>query len=134
VLLGQQVIPLPYAEDTVRRIAAHRPVTLLTNGITVIQKARLAASPIRNWIDRMIISQEVGVSKPDPRIFTLALEELDPSEALMIGDGTGSDVLGANNAGVDVCWFNPKGKALPEGMHVEYEIRDLRDCVDIALQ
>lgn len=133
-LLGRQVIPLPYAESVVREISRHLPITLLTNGITVIQKARIAASPIKDWIDKMIISQEVGISKPDKAIFDLALEGLDPSQVLMIGDGVGSDVIGANNAGVDVCWFNPKGKTLPEGVHAEYEISDIRDCIAIALQ
>ena len=133
-LLGQQVIHLPHAQETVKALSEKLPVILLTNGITVIQKCRLAASPIRQWIERMVISQEVGFSKPDPRIFEIALDGIDPSDALMIGDGTGSDVLGANNAGVDMCWFNPKGKTLPEGMHAEYEIRDIRDCIAIATQ
>lgn len=133
-LLGQQVIPLPNAYETVEELSRHLPVILLTNGITVIQKARLAASPVRNWIEKMVISQEVGVSKPDPRIFEIALGGIDPKEALMIGDGTGSDIRGANNAGVDACWYNPKGKKLPDGLHVEYEIRDLLECIEIATQ
>ena len=41
-LLGQQAIPLPNALETLRAIAAEREVILLTNGITVIQKRRLA--------------------------------------------------------------------------------------------
>jgi len=110
------------------------PVVLLTNGITVIQKKRLAASPLKDWVQGVVISQEVGVSKPDPRIFEIALGGLDPRDALMIGDGITSDVMGANNAGVDVCWYNPKGKVLPEGVHAEYEIRDIRDCIAIATQ
>jgi len=133
-LLGQQVIPLPNAYETVEELSRHLPVILLTNGITVIQKARLAASPVRNWIEKMVISQEVGVSKPDPRIFEIALGGINPKEALMIGDGTGSDIRGANNAGVDACWYNPKGKKLPDGLHVEYEIRDLLECIEIATQ
>lgn len=132
-LLGQQAIPLPNALETLRAIAAQREVILLTNGITVIQKRRLACSGIGEWVHGVVISQEVGASKPDPRIFEIALDGLKPEEALMIGDGIHSDVLGANRAGVDMCWFNPKGKALPEGMHAEYEVQDIRDCVAIAL-
>ena len=132
-LLGQQAIPLPNALETLRAIAAEREVILLTNGITVIQKRRLACSGLEAWVHGVVISQEVGASKPDPRIFEIALDGLAPEEALMIGDGILSDVLGANRAGVDMCWFNPKGKALPEGMHAEYEVRDIRDCVAIAL-
>lgn len=133
-LLGMQCIPFPHAEETVKAICDARPVTLLTNGITVIQKSRLSRTPIRNWIDGAVISQEAGVSKPDPRIFEIALNGTDRRETLMIGDGVNSDVRGANNAGIDVCWYNPGGKALPEGVHAEYEIRDIRDCVAIALQ
>ena len=131
-LLGQQVIPLPHAIETVKALCERVPVILLTNGITVIQKLRLDASPIKDWVAGVVISQEVGVAKPDPRIFEIALNGIDPKDALMIGDGTGSDVLGANRAGVDMCWFNPKGKALPDGLHVEYEIRDIRECLEIV--
>jgi len=133
-LLGQQNIPLPYALETMQELCEKIPVVLLTNGITVIQKKRLAASPLKDWVQGVVISQEVGVSKPDPRIFEIALGGLDPRDALMIGDGITSDVMGANNAGVDVCWYNPKGKVLPEGVHAEYEIRDIRDCIAIATQ
>lgn len=132
-LLGQQVLPLPHSEETVRAIAERLPVVLLTNGITVIQRSRLAHARISAWVSDVIISQEVGLSKPDPRIFERALGGADRREALMIGDGLYSDVLGANRAGVDVCWYNPSGKPLPDGLHVEYEIRDIRECVPIAL-
>ena len=108
-------------------------MVLLTNGITVIQRLRLANARISQWVSDVIISQEVGLSKPDPRIFELALGGLDRREALMIGDGLRSDVQGANHAGVDVCWYNPGGKRLPGDLHAEYEIRDIRDCIPIAL-
>ena len=132
-LLARQAIPLPHAEETVRAIAERLPVVLLTNGITVIQRLRLANARISQWVSDVIISQEVGLSKPDPRIFELALGGLDRREALMIGDGLRSDVQGANHAGVDVCWYNPGGKRLPGDLHAEYEIRDIRDCIPIAL-
>ena len=125
-LLGQQAIPLPGA--------AERPAVLLTNGIARIQRDRLARSPMSALFQRVVISQEVGVAKPDPAIFQIALGGTAPDRALMIGDGISSDVLGANRAGVDVCWFNPAGKALPEGLHAEYEVRALADCLPIALQ
>lgn len=133
VLLGNQSILLPHAGEVVTAISREKKVVILTNGITPIQKSRLALSPIRDRIARMVISQEAGVSKPDPRIFEIALDGVDPRDALMIGDGLRSDVLGANRAGVDACWYNSGGKPLPEGIHAEYIIRDIRDCVKIAL-
>ena len=133
VLLGQQAIPLPNAEETVEKLAREREIVILTNGITPIQKSRMARSPVQNWISRMVISQEVGVSKPDPRIFEIAMGNTPREKVLMIGDGLQSDVRGANNAGVDVCWFNPLKKPLPNDLHTEYEIHDIRDCLPIAL-
>ena len=131
-LLGQQAIPLPGAEETVERLAREREIVILTNGITPIQKSRMARSPVRNWISRMVISQEVGTSKPDPRIFEIAMGNTPREKVLMIGDGLQSDVRGANNAGVDVCWFNPRKTPLPNDLHTEYEIHDIRDCLPIA--
>ena len=132
-LLGAQAIPLSGAEAMVKAISEKLPVVILTNGITPIQKSRMAKSPVRQWISRMVISQEAGVSKPDPRIFEIALDGVDPKDALMIGDGVQSDVMGANRAGVDMCWFNPKGKVLPEGVHAEYDCRTLEECLAVAL-
>ena len=132
-LLGQQAIPLPGAENLVKTLSEKVPVVVLTNGITVIQKARMARSPITQWISRMVISQEAGASKPDPRIFEIALDGVASSDALMIGDSAASDVLGANRAGVPVCWFNPKGKTLPDGVHADFEARTLEECLEIAL-
>lgn len=133
-LLGRQAIPLPGAEAFVRALAAERTVVLLTNGIARIQRSRLARSPMARHFHRVVISQEVGFAKPDPRIFELALEGAPPQRALMIGDGAFSDVLGANRAGVDACWFNPGGRPLPEGVRAEYDARSLEDCLKIALQ
>lgn len=134
-ILGQQSMLLPYAEDTVRRIASAKPVFLLTNGITSVQKSRLARSPLKDVISGMVISQEVGVSKPNPEIFLYALAQLEmtAAEVLMIGDSATSDILGANRAGIDACWYNPTGKCMPEGIHAEYVISDIRECAAIAL-
>lgn len=135
-LLGEQSILLPHAEAVVRQIAAVLPVAVVTNGITSIQKNRYARSPLKDLVAELVISEEVGVSKPRPGIFHVALDRLGvgPGEALMIGDGLGSDIRGANNAGIDACWLNVDGKELPEDVHAEYVITDLRECVDIALQ
>ena len=134
-LLGEQSILLPHAEEAVRAIAAARPVVILTNGITDVQKHRMAGSALRDLKLDMVISEEVGASKPDPAIFEIALSRLGMArgEVLMIGDGITSDVIGANRAGIDVCWFNPGGKTLPDGVHAEYEVADIRACVEIAV-
>ena len=119
-----------------RRIAAERPVIIVTNGITKVQRARFAKSPLQSLAAAVVISEEIGVAKPDPEMFRIALKPfgIAPQEALMIGDRLSGDILGANRAGMDACWYNPAGLPLTEGVHAEYIISDIRDCMPIALQ
>ena len=135
-LLGEQSILLPHAEETVRRIARERPVIIVTNGITKVQKARFAKSPLQSLASAVVISEEIGVAKPDPEMFRTALRPfgIAPQEALMVGDRLSGDILGANRAGMDACWYNPAGLPLTEGVHAEYIISDIRECAAIALQ
>lgn len=132
-LLGRQAIPMPGAEEMLAAVSARLPIVVLTNGITVIQRARLARTPLSRFFSRVVISQEVGAAKPDPRIFEIGLDGVDPSDALMIGDSLASDVLGAARAGVDSCWFNPKGKPRPVTPAPTYEVAALTECIGIAL-
>ncbi len=135
-LLGEQSILLPHAEETVRRIAEKLPVIIVTNGITAVQKKRFAKSPLKDLAAAVVISEEIGVAKPDPEMFRIALRPfgIAPQEALMVGDRLSGDILGANRAGMDACWYNPAGLPLTEGVHAEYIISDIRECAAIALQ
>ncbi|MEM7094398.1 MAG: YjjG family noncanonical pyrimidine nucleotidase [Actinomycetota bacterium] len=93
-------------------------LALVTNGLTDVQRAKVARLDLERWFPVITISDEVGVAKPDPAIFDLtfdALEVQDRSRALMIGDSLGGDIGGAHAAGIASCWFNPAGLALPDG-------------------
>ena len=61
------------------------------------------------------MSEEAGVSKPDPRIFRIALERLGcaAGEAVMVGDSWSADIVGARAAGIRAIWFNPRHGAVP---------------------
>ena len=129
---------LPYPVwKAVRAVAAHLPVAVVTNGIPKVQHGRMDPSPPRQYLSAFIISGELGVQKPDPRMLYAALEALggvDRSRALMVGDSLTSDIRAANRAGIDACWYNPEGKAAPPEYSIRYEIADIRALPDIALQ
>jgi putative hydrolase of the HAD superfamily len=67
------------------------------------------------YLDFVIDSHRVGVEKPDPRIFRLALERLSlgASSVLYVGDVYAIDVVGARAAGLSACLLDPAG-AYPE--------------------
>lgn len=83
-----------------------------TNGVTDIQWKRMKGADITHFFDDVFISEEIGVEKPDPRFFDHIFDALDTDnkeEFLMVGDSLTSDILGANNAGIDSVWYNFSG-------------------------
>ena len=112
------------------------PVVIVTNGISRIQHGRMNGSPVKQYISGLVISEEVGVAKPDPKMLYMGMEMTgvsDKARALMLGDSLSSDIAAAANAQIDACWYNPKGQENTKGLPVRYEIRDL-DEVDAILR
>jgi len=112
--------------------ALHRThrIAILTNGLTVVQRGRLARSVIRQHISDLIISEEIGAAKPAKAFFDTAFARLGhPSkrEVLMIGDGWASDIQGAVQYGIDACWYNPGRKPRPANVEITREIASLRE-------
>jgi putative hydrolase of the HAD superfamily len=105
-------------------------IAILTNGLTVVQRGRLARSAIRHHISDLIISEEIGAAKPAKEFFDTAFARLGhPSkrEVLMIGDGWASDIQGAVQYGIDACWYNPGRKPRPANVEITREIASLRE-------
>ena len=76
---------------------------IVTNGNTVSQSRKLRACGVDELIKVSVISGSVGVAKPDPKIYYMALEKLNakPEESLFVGNNPSTDILGAINAGMD---------------------------------
>ncbi|WP_180271322.1 HAD family hydrolase [Fredinandcohnia onubensis] len=93
----------------VKRIKEHVKVGIITNGTTQRQKAKIMTTHLNNCFDIIIISEEVGLSKPDKRIFELALNKLhvQPETTLFVGDDIEKDIGGCQNANIKGIWFNP---------------------------
>ncbi len=79
---------------------------LITNGGTARQNEKVDVLGIRGYLDSVIVSDTVGLRKPDPQIFYLALNELGstPEVACYIGDYPINDVIGAEQAGLVPIW------------------------------
>lgn len=72
----------------------------------------LAAAGLREYFDVVVDSDLAGVEKPDPRIFSFAIEALGlrPDEVLYIGDIYEVDVVGAEAAGLHAALVDPEGR------------------------
>lgn len=86
--------------------------------------AQLAALALP--VDDVLVSDELGVEKPDPAFFTTVLARLgvdDPARVLYVGDRVDNDVIPAAGAGMAVCWLT-RG---PWG-----QLQELPDDTDVA--
>lgn len=81
---------------------------IITNGEPDFQARKLAQLGIADRFAHVVASGEVGVTKPDPGIFALAVERFgtEPSRALYVGDRLATDALGAARAGLAGVWLD----------------------------
>ncbi len=95
------------AEDLIRYLAAKYPLTVVTNGFVEVQYEKFEKSGLKDCFAHIVLSEEVGCQKPNPRIFeeALRMNGLDASEVVMIGDSFSSDIAGANATGIDTIWL-----------------------------
>lgn len=110
-----------------------RKIGMITNGKTNVQNATIDAIGVRAYFDTILVSETVGLRKPDARIFELALQQLDvsPCEAIYVGDHPTSDIQGAQNAGMRAIWFagvHDWDEALTEP---EFQIHEIAQLLDI---
>jgi putative hydrolase of the HAD superfamily len=107
-------------------VAGYR-LGVVSNSDGRVEEALVAAG-IRDRFELVLDSQCVGVEKPDPRIFELALERLagGAGEALYVGDIYEVDVVGARRANMEVILLDPLG------LHTGREVRTARSVAEVA--
>jgi 2-haloacid dehalogenase len=124
------------AVEVCRALRTTHPLGIVTNGFELVQTRRLAASPLREWIDFLVTSEAAGAAKPARAVFERALalapRPVLPERVLMVGDGLGSDIAGGRAMGFATCWYNPERKPLPEPMIPDYVIADLRELIGLV--
>lgn len=122
------------AEAAFFALAKRFPVGVLTNGFSEIQHAKLARFPgLRDRLDALVISDEVGYLKPHPQLFAHATEAagVPPEAILYIGDSYHSDVLGATRAGWQIAWYNDwPEERVPEEARNVFRFHDWQALLD----
>ena len=89
---------------------------------------------VEKYFQFVILAQDVGIEKPDPEIFRLAIEKAGclPDEFLYVGDSQEDDILGAKKAGVKIAWYNrTRAQLHPNIPRPDYEISKLNTLLEI---
>lgn len=127
--LGEGHELVPHAWEVLSFLYGRYPLYVVTNGFAAVQKNRLKLSGIGRFMEQVFISEEIGYQKPQKEFFEACFSRISlplrPEEVLLIGDSLTSDILGAKNAGIASCWFNPEGAPNESGIRPDHEIRSL---------
>jgi YjjG family noncanonical pyrimidine nucleotidase len=88
---------------------------VVSNGATINAEGRIKSTGMDKYLEKIYVSEWMGVSKPAAEYFDIVLEGVnEPKEScIVIGDSLTSDMLGAKNAGLASVWFMPEGEIEP---------------------
>jgi len=109
---------------------------IVTNGLKEVQRPKLEKHNLTHYFEIIIVSDEIGVSKPNIAFFDYAFKEMKypPKEkVLIIGDSLNSDIKGGTNYGIDTCWYNPNKKENKRAITPTYEINTLKELSQLEI-
>ena len=133
-LLGEQGEHIFGADELLKKLSSNYEIYAVTNGITEIQNNRLKNSTIKNYFDKIFISEEIGHQKPSEHFFEYVasnIENFEKEKALVIGDNLFADILGANNFNINSVWCNFKNEKNNSNIYPTYEIKNYEDLEKI---
>ncbi|HET7497799.1 MAG TPA: HAD family hydrolase [Candidatus Eisenbacteria bacterium] len=110
--------PLEDAIETVRWLREKGcRLALLTNGAAAAQRSKVARFQLAALFDLILIEGELGYGKPDPRVYKIALDELEasPRHTWMAGDNLEWDVAAPQRLGIYGIWVDRRGSGIPPG-------------------
>lgn len=129
--LGNSASAIDGAKDFLSHIPKGTFVVVATNGAQKAAEKRLELAGLKPYINQVVSSEVLGVSKPSPDFFRKLFQkypQIKPEETLMVGDDLSTDIKGAKVSGIDSCWFN-RHQELPESKEYTYVVKDLRDVL-----
>ncbi|MCK4517028.1 MAG: YjjG family noncanonical pyrimidine nucleotidase, partial [Spirochaetaceae bacterium] len=94
--LSEAAFLIDGALELLEQLQGTAPLVMVTNGLSSVQRPRFAKADVSRYFHDIVISEEVGVQKPDPEVFRIALARaagvraasasVSPERAIMIGD------------------------------------------------
>ena len=115
--------------DVLEYLKPNYNLHIITNGFKEVQQGKLEKANISHYFDTVTNSEMVGVKKPNPKIFSHALEvaKTRPQSSIMVGDNYEADILGALNIGLDAICFNYHGVEIDSNIKQIQSLIQLKD-------
>lgn len=126
--------PVKDAVEVLKYLASKYPVYVATNSQYQQQINRLASAEMLEYIQKVFVSDVIGVAKPNKDFFEACIKEMGDvrrEEIIMIGDSLTADIIGGKNAGIQTCWYNHLGKENMTEICPDYQIDALKELYDL---
>ncbi|MBO7234246.1 MAG: YjjG family noncanonical pyrimidine nucleotidase [Paludibacteraceae bacterium] len=119
------------AKELMAYLAQKYPIIVLSNGFKEVQYRKIATSGLQEYITHVVLSEEVGVQKPNKLIFEYALKLINKkaSEVMMIGDNMETDIMGAAEMGMDTIYLSKNMTSTTD--YPTYTVQTLREIQNI---
>jgi len=124
---------VPFAKELLEYLYPKYPLTIVSNGFIEVQYKKLRSANLEHYFSHVVLSEEAKALKPDKRIFEYALNlnNATAAETIMIGDSYEADIIGAQNAGIDQVYFNPKLTKAGNNLQCTFKINRLEELLPI---
>lgn len=132
--LSSQTWLMPYAKEVCAELSSNYKLFIITNGVGATQEKRFRSSDIFPYFSDIFVSEDIGIAKPNKEFFVAVFDSIGDvahNKVMLIGDSLTSDIQGANNMGIDCCWYNPNACALPSNFKIKFQIADLRQLLSL---
>ncbi|MBR6639345.1 MAG: YjjG family noncanonical pyrimidine nucleotidase [Muribaculaceae bacterium] len=108
-------------------------IGVISNGFYEVQHRKMVSSNIVDYFDAVVLSDDIGVNKPDKRIFDYALQKsnAEACRTLIVGDNPDTDIIGAMGAGWHAIYFNRNGEGASINLVNAIEVFNLEKIHDI---
>lgn len=120
--------------ELLKHLKALYQIVIVSNGFVEVQHQKMDSAGITPYIDYVVLSEDVGVSKPAKGIFdyALSISKTRRNEVIFIGDSWEADIEGAQNASIPSIWFNPNHKSAPQPLdQYRYPILEVHSLQEI---
>ena len=132
--LGDTIVYCDGSDKLVASLRGKVRQYAVSNGTVAAQTRKLARSGFDRFMDGIFLSERIGYEKPAKEFFDAVFREIGEERragSIIVGDSLTSDIAGANRAGIKSCWYNPRGTENGTNTKPDFEIKDLREILEI---
>ena len=131
--IPQKNMLIPGAIELLDYLYPKYEMFILSNGFVELQSHKMATTGLTKYFKRLVLSDEIGINKPNPRLFEYALEVsgADKESSIMIGDMFETDIAGAAGIGIDQIYFDRWATKRTEDFERTYTVNNLSEIRNI---